>query len=527
TSADGGDSWDAVPTDTDTGLPERALGGFGWYFGQLRVHPFNENQIYLLGVELWEYDNQMWRQTTPNWSNYIVHADKHDLVFTTNNQMLLATDGGLYRSTDFGTSWQDIENISATQFYRVAYNPHRPDLYYGGAQDNGTTGGNREDNINWTRIFGGDGFQTVFHPLDPDVFYLEIQNGRIYVTSNNGEDYEFAMNGIDAMDRRNWDMPYLMNPLNADELFAGTYRVYRSRSGVIPAWEAVSEDLTDGIADRYHTISAMHASPLADGQLIVGTSDANVWLTTDHGDRWQRLDNEQLPNRYVSDVKLSPTETARLYVSYSGYKDGDNRPHIYRSDDAGQQWFSIAGNLPNIAINDIFVLPQQSDSVIFVGTDAGVYATLDGGTDWQRLGNNMPIIPIYDMTWNEARHQLVVGSHARGIYTYPLDSLLQDVVSSYVFSSEKPVVAAPLDIYPNPAQATVNIEFLNHEIGKSAQLLVFSAAGQLVHRQEIGAATNTTRKHLRLDVNNWTPGTYHVHLKIRHQILSGQFLVVQ
>ncbi|MFK7933931.1 MAG: T9SS type A sorting domain-containing protein [Saprospiraceae bacterium] len=526
TSADGGDNWTEIPTNNASGLNGNELGGFGWYFGQIRVHPFDENRIYLLGVELWEYQNENWSQATPSWFFYEVHADKHDLAFTRNGHMILGTDGGLYRSSDSGNNWQDIENISTTQFYRVAYNPHRPDLYYGGAQDNGTTGGNQLSNLNWERIYGSDGFQPVFHPEKPEIFYVETQNGGINVTMDNGGSYMNATSGISGSDRRNWDMPYVINPLNSDELFAGTYRIYRSTEGAVPDWEAVSEDLTDGIADRYHTISTLHASSIADGLVVVGTSDANLWRTDDHGDNWERLDDETLPNRFISDVKTSPTDANRIFVSYSGYKDGDNRPQLYQSDDRGATWFSSAGDLPNIAINDIYVLPNQNDSVLFVGTDGGVFASLNAGENWERLGMNMPIIPIYDMTWNEVQNQLIAGTYARGIYTYPLDTLLQMDVMTATVDFGQPVTANPLKIYPNPAQDYVNIEFLHTEKGKQSEVVIVNTLGQVVYQDKVDVEDSAIQRGvLQLNISKWQSGVYQVKIKAGYKIFGGQLLV--
>lgn len=523
-SEDGGDHWTEVPTGANSGLQGTELGGFGWYFGNIRVHPFDENQLYLLGVELFHFNNDMWTRVTPQWFFYEVHADKHDLVFNRNNHMILATDGGLYRSFDFGSNWEDIENISTTQFYRIAYNPHRPDLYYGGAQDNGTTGGNKDFNNDWTRIFGSDGFQPLFHPEKPEVFYVETQNGGISVTMDNGASYMSAVNGIPGGDRRNWDMPYVMNPFDANELYTGTYRIFRSTDGVVPMWEDVSPDLTDGIADRYHTISTIHASAMQNGLVMVGTSDANIWRSTNHGETWEQVNNNTLPNRYVSDIKTSPSDPNRVFVSFSGYKDGDNRPHIYQSDNQGESWFKIDGDLPKIAINDLYILPETGDSVIFAGTDGGVYATLDAGEHWERLGQNMPIIPIYDMTWNEVQNQLIAGSYARGIFTYPLDTLLQEDMPTTTFDTDMPVTANPVKIYPNPAIDLVQVAFFNHEKGRDAEVVVYDNSGKVMYHKSHPYENRSKKQQITINTSSWLSGIYTIKIKIRHRIIGGQLV---
>ena len=259
-SIDFGATWTPIPTDLQAnGLPCNALGGFGWYFGKLRVNPNDDNDLFLLGVDLWRTKDggQSWFRATPNWWDYNVHADKHDLVFTAANNFLLATDGGLYKADINNENWEDLENIPATQFYRVAYNPNFPDWYYGGAQDNGTTGGNRLGINEWPRIYGSDGFQPVFHPTNPNKFYVETQRGGIRVTEDGGKNFRSATAGIDGEDSRNWDMPYLMSSHNPDVLYVGTDRVYRSETDTIPFWNPISERLTENENDfRDHNISA-------------------------------------------------------------------------------------------------------------------------------------------------------------------------------------------------------------------------------------------------------------------------------
>ncbi|MBK9017278.1 MAG: hypothetical protein IPM82_26265 [Saprospiraceae bacterium] len=261
-STDAGATWEPIEL---TGL-DGALGGFGWYFAQLRVNPTNDDELYMLGVEAWRGYPELgfWEPINPEWWTYAVHADKHDLVITNAGNFYLATDGGAYKSVNAGTTWTDIENIPTTQFYHVAFNPHQPDFYYGGAQDNGTTGGNASNINDWPRIFGGDGFQQVFHPTEPTVFYTETQNGGLVVSDDSGGSFYDATQGLDPDDRRNWDMPYIMSPHDPNVLYTGTYRLYKSEVGTFPNFQAVSTDLTDGLIlnPRHHNITTITESPL-------------------------------------------------------------------------------------------------------------------------------------------------------------------------------------------------------------------------------------------------------------------------
>ncbi|MCB0642764.1 MAG: hypothetical protein KDC44_14045, partial [Phaeodactylibacter sp.] len=227
-SEDAGATWNEFPTN---GLDMGLLGGFGWYFGRIEVNPNNHDDVFLLGVELWRTQDggQNWDLANPPWWMYEVHADKHDIAFGPQGSaydFLLATDGGLYANVG-DEDFIDIENIPACDFYRVAHNPHQPDQYYGGMQDNGSSGGNAAMMNDWPRIFGGDGFQMAFHPDNPDVFYVETQNGSIRVTGDNGDSYNSLSNLMYSDDRKNWDTPYQISAHDPKVLYIGTYRAYK------------------------------------------------------------------------------------------------------------------------------------------------------------------------------------------------------------------------------------------------------------------------------------------------------------
>ena len=332
--------------------------------------------------------------------------------------MLLATDGGLYESKDEGRNWKDIEDIPASQTYRVAFNPHQPDFYYGGFQDNGSAAGHAAQLTAWQHYNGGDGFTTVFHPTESQIFYSESQRGRIEVTRDGGETWVNATAGLELSDRRGWDMPYIMSPHDPTTLYTGTHRMYKSTRGALPFWEVISGDLTDGaIYDRPQSISSIDQSIFEHKTVYVGTMDANVWKSENEGTTWQRIQS-QLPERAVTDIVASPDTENTVFVTYSGYKDNDFSPHIFRSDDRGNSWYSIAGNLPALAINALVVAEGNDNQVLFVATDGGVYGSLNGGEQWERLGEEMPVVAVYDLTWNKGINTLVAGTFARSILSY-------------------------------------------------------------------------------------------------------------
>ncbi len=477
-SFDQGSTWEEITTDMSVAS---SLRGFGWYFGQIRVNPMDKNDISVLGVTTYRTKNagSSWDVLSRN-AGIGIHVDHHDLVFHSSGKMLLATDGGLYESEESGVLWADIENIPASQTYRIAYNPHLPDNYYGGFQDNGSATGNATSINNWEKYRGSDGFQTVFHPTEPDIFYAESQRGNIQVTQDGGASWRGATDGIMPGDRRGWDMPYIMSPHNPSILYTGTHRVYKSTAGTIPNWQLISDDLTDGeIYERPQSISTLSLSPINAALLYVGTMDANVWLTTDDGSTWKSIQGI-LPERAVTDIVASPNIEDAVFVAYSGYKDNDNTPHIYRSSDRGNSWQNIAGDLPQLAINAMVVPEGYDDLVIFVATDGGVYGTLDGGIHWERLGTNMPIVAAYDLVWNTGINTLSVSTFARSILSYPLDGIVEPPNNTL---SSVNALASPdqaLMIFPNPVKNVLNVSFYNT---KPNELLSFTIHG--INGQEV------------------------------------------
>lgn len=519
-TADGGQSWSVLPTD---GLDGGFMGGFGWYFGKIFINPFNSSDIYVCGVTLWRSidGGQTWFQTTPDWWLYEVHADMHDMAFIDANTCLLATDGGLYKSSDNGFLWEKIENNPTSQFYRVAFNPFASDLYYGGMQDNGTTAGNNSEVNDWPRLLGGDGFQPVFHPQDPGIYYYETQNGNIYGTIDGGNSYQDATSGIDFSDRRHWDMQYLLSSHDPEVMYTGTYRIYQSQ-GHLPNWYPVSEDLTDGVifGERYHTISTLHESALDNDLLYVGTTDGNVWRGAPATFNWTNI-SAGLPDRYVSSVKASPSSADRVFVTHTGYKGNDFSPRIHRSDDRGATWTPIAGDLPNLAINDIFVLPGHQDSVLFVATDGGIYGTLNAGQHWERLGSGMPIVPVYDLEMNPVERTLIAGTFARSIMTFPLDSLqIGDNVSTFNPGGAK---APRLALTPNPASVQAKLVLDNLVPKLTTEVFIVDLSGRTVWQQQF---KNVDSQELPIDTRHFAPGVYIAYARTQGKVWGHQKCVV-
>ena len=501
-TTDGGNNWNILAT---SGLDTYYLGGFGWYFGQIRVSPYNDDEISLLGVELQSTvdGGTSWFQSVPNWWDYTVHADDHDLIYIDSTTILLATDGGLYKTVDNMSNWTDIDEIPNSQFYRIAVDPHNIGTYAGGLQDNGTTAGNSSSLNTWPRIFGGDGFTVIYDPFDPDLMYYETQNGNMYYDEGFGA--TSFNDGIDGSDRRNWDMQFIMSSHDNLRFYTGTYRIYQNIGAPSGIWSAISGDLTDGViyGDAFHTISTVAESPINDDILYAGTTDGNVWVTLDQGNIWDSI-MTGLPNRYVTDIKASPTNVNTVYVCHSGYKYNDSVPHIHKSTDNGSTWTSISGDLPPFAINDMHIQPNTNDSVLYVATDGGVYTTVDAGSSWYRVGD-MPYIPVFDVDVDTVLNRVVAGTFARSLQTFPVDSVLKlrelkDTTPVNPDPDPDPGVGFEDEIngykiYPNPVTHQLNFEFK-----EVSNIKLINSEGKILDEQNL--------KNGSFDMSEYKSGMY-------------------
>ena len=456
-SNDGGFTWEEL-------IPEEnplanALGGFGWYFSKVRINPWNPNDITILGVDLWNSldGGQTWEMMGPSWWEYTLHADKHDLVWTGPETCIIATDGGLYKTEDHGVTWEDIENIKNSQFYRVTVNPHYPGRYTGGAQDNGTTSGSYEDINGWNRDRGGDGFSPIFHPEDPNFRIATVQYAAFAYSTDPQTDIWFDWISIadtDSDDRNGWDSPIMLHPANPDHLWTGTQRMWKMEGGPWNEWTSMSEDLTHNIDPglSWRVITAIAGSPFDENIVAAGTSDGRVWMTENGGMTWEEMDSG-LPDRYVTDLYFDPFNEGSLFCTVSGYKDYAYTPHLLKAT-IGGTWESVAGDLPQHPMNSIVTLDENT---WVVASDAGVFATVNSGENWERLGT-MPWIPVYDLEVDNEMGRLVAGTFARSIQTFPTDSILAGTPPG-------PVVTCTEDIVVNGIIDTTDILMMLSQYG--------------------------------------------------------------
>ncbi|MDP7031679.1 MAG: FlgD immunoglobulin-like domain containing protein [Gemmatimonadota bacterium] len=480
-TTDAGGSW--VRIDDGVSL-NNLYSSFGWYFGNVRVLPANENRVYALGVGLYRSTDGgiTWSEITGS-----QHVDMHDLVFADfdgNGQVDLVSgnDGGIYVGPRSGSFWTKKYDLPISQFYAVTLDPSLPHRVYGGTQDNGTQRtltGNTDD---WDHILGGDGFTCVVNPTNSAEIFAEYQWGYLYRSTDTGASFSWAGNGIDYNDRMNWHTPFVMDPSNPNSLYYGSHRVYRTLDSG-NNWTPVSPDLTGGPGSgnlTFGTLTTLDVLGIVGGPSTVytGSDDGNVHVTTDSGNSWTNI-SAGLPVRYVTAVAMDPASPAIAYVTHSGYREDVFLPHIHRTADYGATWTDITGNLPEAPVNDILPDPDFPTR-LFVATDVGVYWTPDLGGVWLKVGTGLPLSVVTDIDLHPASRTLLAGTHGRSAFRADISTLADGTVTAEELTPAANAVIRLSPPSPNPSRGAVSFSFSVPDANTRARLSLVDVAGRLV-----------------------------------------------
>lgn len=450
---------------------QSGFSNFSWYFGQIRVHPTNPDIVYVLDLEVMKTTN-----SGTSWSEISgsVHVDHHALAFKPGdpNTIILGNDGGIYRSSNGGSSFAKVQSLPVTQFYEIGIDRTNPQRLYGGTQDNGTNRTLTGAVNDWTTIYGGDGFYVIVDPTNPNIIYAESQNGGLGKSTNGGASFSNATSGISSAEKRNWSTPVIMDPNNNNILYYGTNRVYRTTNAA-SSWTAISSDLTNGNQPRLGTVTTIAVAKTNSNIIMAGTDDANIWITTNNGSNWTKV-SASLPYRWVTRVAFDPTNDNIAYATYNGLKWIDPQPHVFRTSDRGQTWQDISSNLPDAPVNAFDIDPSRPN-VLFVGSDVGAYVSFNTGASWQFLGSGLPMVSVYDFKIHPVANYLVAGTHGRSMYKIDL----AQVVSVNSVSAEIPEGFELKQNYPNPFNPETRIQY---SLGKAgyAVINVYDVTGKLV-----------------------------------------------
>mgnify|MGYP002639499171 CR=1 FL=1 len=483
-SMDGGDSW--VQTN-DSNL-SNLYASYGWWFGRLKIDPQNPDNVYAIGLELYKTSDggDSWQEITGS-----AHVDQHEVAISPQNSDLvyLANDGGFYISENGGNSWSHNKTLPITQFYTAEIDATAPYRVYGGTQDNGTNRTLSGNPDAWAQIYGGDGFYCIVDPNDARYVYAEYQYGNLARSTNYGSNFSSATTGINSNDRKNWNTPVVMNPLNSSSLYYGSHRLYKSLNKAIN-WSSISEDLTNGPGggnQKYGTITTISVSAADTNIIYVGTDDANVWVSLDNGNQWNLI-SENLPQRWISRVIADPMEANMAYVCLSGFRENEYMPHVFKTDDYGLSWQDISTGLPEAPVNDLVIWPDVIKRLI-VATDVGVFYQDEGENEWHMFADGLPLVPVTDLALDFNSGTIAAATFGRSMYAI---SLSVGEEESTVKQTEHQI-----NIYPNPASNFVWIE----NFMSAKELQVFDRQGRWIQTQKLNSGIQELELQLK-------PGLY-------------------
>ncbi|HUS00305.1 MAG TPA: hypothetical protein VMY77_01175 [Chitinophagaceae bacterium] len=435
-SDDAGQSWKKANTKS-----LELFSSYGYYFGKISVSPTNENKVIISGVPLMlsEDGAKTFRSVD---KQGVTHSDWHGAWInpSRDSNWIAANDGGANITYDNGKHWFKVNTPSVGQFYAIDVDNARPYNVYGGLQDNGVWFGpstTRDSDqwaydvtYPWKNIGGGDGMQVQVDTRDNKTVYSGSQFG-FYSRRNTDSlsNFRSARAVIARGDlgeqqlRYNWQTPILLSKHNQDVLYKATNRFFRSLNKG-EKLQALSGDLTTGKKPGdvpYGTATTISESPLKFGLLYVGTDDGNIQVSRDGGYTWTLI-NKNLPKGlYVSRVVASQFAEGRVYATLNAYRNDNFTPYLYGSDDYGNTWTAMGTDLPAEPLNVVKEDPTNQD-ILYVGSDNGLYASLNRGKSFMVLGN-LPRVPVHDIAIQKTANEIVIGTHGRSIYIASIDSI--------------------------------------------------------------------------------------------------------
>ncbi len=445
-----------------------AVKGRPFYFSLLIADPQDPDRIYKTSTLL-HYSRDGGK--TFNIVGGRVHVDYHAMWINPRDphHIIVGNDGGAYVTYNRGGGWIHMGTLPISQFYRVSVDDADPYNVYGGLQDNGSwmapsrsPSGIR--NRDWEVLGGGDGFAVHVDRKNPDLVYWEYQGGNILRRHmSTGESKEIKPTpAADEPDYRfNWNTPIALSPSDPERLYAGSQFLHRSLDHG-ESWQRISDDLTtddkqkqrqlesggltidNTTAENHCTLFSICESPLDKQVIWVGTDDGNVQVTDSDGASWRKVNDaiDGVPAcTWVSFIEASWHERETAFVVFDGHYTGDMETYVYRTRDLGASWQRLDTDQVEGFARVIRQDPVNPD-LLYLGTEFGLYITLDGGRHWARFEEDLPQAAIHDLAIQHRESALVIGTHGRGVYIIddvrPLRQLTREALAADIVLLESP-----------------------------------------------------------------------------------------
>ena len=467
------------------------------YFSQVRIDPSDPEVVYLGGVGL--HQTHDGGKTIATDVAESTHDDVHAIWINPSNSdhVLIGNDGGLAVSYDMAKTWNFVPNLPVGLFYHVSYDMATPYNICGGMQDNYNWCGPSQvrgsagiAGFHWATLQGGDGFVVLQDPTDYRIAFSESQDGNIVrVDRVTGETIGVrpAPAPGEPPLRWHWDTPIALSPHDPKVVWAAANKVFRSSDRGL-SWAAVSNDLTNeanrddievmGVKGRditiarndgiqaWPTIVSFAESPKREGVLYAGTDDGNLHVTRDGGRKWVNVFEkiQGLPKQiYVSEVVPSRFDEARVYATFDGHRQNDFETYVFVSGDYGQTWQAIASNLKG-EIARTLTEDLRNPDVLYLGTETGLFVTLNRGRSWNRIKANLPTVRIDEIAVHPRDNAMILATHGRAIWV--LDSLapIQEYAAAQSTTADARLFSPPASVmYRRPARDR-NYEFWGDQV---------------------------------------------------------------
>lgn len=419
-TTDAGTTWNALPS-----VPPSVKSV--WYNLVLAVHPTDAHTLYFGEVHLWRSTD-----AGANWtdvsvisgSSQGVHADQHAFALhpTTPTTVWAGNDGGIWLSTDGGSSWRHRNRgLQTMQYYTIAQHPRWEAVILAGAQDNGAQ--RYSGHPAMLLSAPGDGGYTAIDPSTPSRWYegrYSLQNQHIFGVYRSDQagtpgSWNRKTTGINVADRVQFYAPFAIDPSNPSTLYFGTHRLYQTTNNA-DSWNAITGDLTGGGPRE-----AISAITVASATIVyAGSSQGHFSRVELSGGTWTATDHSAgLPRHYISDIAVDPANASTIYVTISKVFTGD---HVWRSTDGGATWTSASlGLSPRNPVNCIDVDPATPNR-IFIGCDVGIFRSEDQGGTWVEWDQGLPDVAVFDIRVHTPSRLLRAATHGRGIWERPIDA---------------------------------------------------------------------------------------------------------
>jgi photosystem II stability/assembly factor-like uncharacterized protein len=386
------------------------------------------------------------------------------------NHMLIGNDGGVSVTRDKGRKWQWFPNLPVAQFYHVGYDMQEPYNVCGGLQDNNSWCGPSRvrhnegiSDADWWALPDGDGFVNLIDPTDARIVYTSSQEGfvsRMDMKSGEQKGIRPEAPANEARYRWNWDTPFIISPHNPAVVYIGGNKLFKSTDRG-QSWTPISGDLTTGVdrdslqlmgmklkdvkiakndgVEDYGSLFTVHESLRKAGIIWTGSDDGQVNVTRDGGATWTNA-TSKIPNAprwaYVSRVEPSRYEDGTVYVTFDAHRTGDYGTYVFTSTDFGATWRSIASNLPKGEVARSITEDHKNADVLYLGTETGLWLSLDRGKSWNRVRANLPTVPVYEITLHPRDNAMLLATHGRGIWILDDISVFQEAAKAQAMNAQ-------------------------------------------------------------------------------------------